>query len=217
VKLNPTNFLNLYRYGGYNTPFINRNDNRMTPNTFEGYTLTGSYGGEDGAPGVRYGAGYIDRIKERNADNFIWMSTAAGAKVKSGVVVGGALFSSGPFSIGAVDYFCADVINIGYAETRYTLHPTNLIGLALAAQYTDQRSVGNDELTGSYFSTRQFGIKSEASYQEAILTLSYTVATKGSDLQNPWGGYPGYTSVQVEDFNDAGEQAFLAKAAYDLG
>ena len=41
VKLIEDNFINIYRYE-YNTPFINKNDNRMTPNTFEGYTFTGS-------------------------------------------------------------------------------------------------------------------------------------------------------------------------------
>src|SRR5215471_1874156 len=37
IKLFDDQFLNLYRYE-YNTPFINKNDSRMTPNTFEGYT-----------------------------------------------------------------------------------------------------------------------------------------------------------------------------------
>ena len=44
VKLFEDHFLNLYRYE-YNTPFINKNDSRMTPNTFEGYTLQGAFGG----------------------------------------------------------------------------------------------------------------------------------------------------------------------------
>jgi hypothetical protein len=32
-------------------------------------------------------------------------------------------------------------------------------------------------------------------------------------MQSPWGGYPGYTSVQVEDFNPAGESAFRLRYA----
>jgi hypothetical protein len=143
------------------------------------------------------------------------MSTAAGAPVKSGVEVAGALLSYGPFSIGAIDYYSADVINIGYAETRYILHPSERLGFLLSMQYVDQRAVGDNSLTGSYFATRQFGVKSEASYQGAILSLAYTVAAKGADLQTPWGGYPGYTAVQVDDFDRAGEDAFLVKAAYD--
>jgi hypothetical protein len=35
-------------------------------------------------------------------------------------------------------------------------------------------------------------------------------------MRSPWGGYPGYTSVQVEDFDRAGEAALLLKAAYDF-
>lgn len=36
------------------------------------------------------------------------------------------------------------------------------------------------------------------------------------DMQAPWSGYPGYTSVQVEDFNRAGENAWLLRAAYNF-
>ena len=35
-------------------------------------------------------------------------------------------------------------------------------------------------------------------------------------MQSPWSGYPGYTSVQVQDFNRAGEDAFMVKASYDF-
>ena len=35
-------------------------------------------------------------------------------------------------------------------------------------------------------------------------------------MQSPWSGYPGYTSVQVQDFNRAGENAFMVKASYDF-
>ena len=42
----------------------------------------------------------------------------------------------------------------------------------------------------------------------------YTRAGGDSNMQNPWSGYPGYTSVQVEDFNRAGEDAWLLRAQY---
>ena len=32
----------------------------------------------------------------------------------------------------------------------------------------------------------------------------------------PWSGYPGYTSVQVKDFNRAGESASMIKGFYDF-
>jgi len=215
VKLIENHFINIYRYE-YNTPYINKDDGRMTPKTFEGYTFQGASGGKDGAPGFRYGGGYITKIKERNSEDFVWMSKDAGAPVDTGVGFGGALFSLGPFSIGAIDYYCEDVINIGYAEAKYTWPVTQKLGLLFAAQFTDQRSVGEDLLKGYSFSVNQVGVKTEMSYGGALFSLAFTAASSGADLQNPWSSYPGYTSVQVKDFNRAKEKAFLVKAAYDF-
>jgi len=93
---------------------------------------------------------------------------------------------------------------------------TQKLGLLFAAQFTDQRSVGDDLLKGYSFSVNQVGVKTEMSYGGALLSLAFTTASSGADLQNPWSGYPGYTSVQVQDFNRAGEKALLVKAAYDF-
>jgi hypothetical protein len=46
---------------------VNRNDNRMTPNTFEALTLTEEQGR------LHYSVGYVWRIKRRNDDEFISM------------------------------------------------------------------------------------------------------------------------------------------------
>jgi len=215
VKLIEDNFVNLYRYE-YNTPFINEDDGRMTPNTFEAYTFTGAYGGKDGTPGFSYGFGYFDKIKPRNSDRFIPMSQAAGADVKRGVFVGGGRVSYKGLTFGAIDYFSNDIINIFYTEGSYKLPLTDRLGLLFSAQFTDQRSVGEDLLTGSSFSTNQVGVKSDISYGGAILTLAYTHTSGGANMQNPWSGYPGYTSVQVRDFDQAGQDAFMVQASYDF-
>ena len=215
VKLIEDNFVNLYRYE-YNTPYINKNDNRMTPNTFEGYTFNGAYGGKDGAPGFKYGGGYITKIKERNADTFKWMSHDAGANVKRGVYLGGGNVSYKGFTFGAINYYSSDIINIFYTEGTYKVPVTERFGLLFAAQFTDQRSVGDDLLKGKSFSTNQFGVRADMSYGGGILSLGYTTDSRGTDLQSPWSGYPGYTSVQVQDFNRAGEDAFIVKASYDF-
>ncbi len=93
----------------------------MTPNTFEGYTFTGAYGGKDGAPGFIYGFGWIDKIKPRNSDRFISMSQAAGAEVNRGVVVGGGKVSYKGLTYGAVNYYSDDIINIFYTEGSFKL------------------------------------------------------------------------------------------------
>ena len=88
--------------------------------------------------------------------------------------------------------------------------------LKLAAQYSDQRSVGDDRLTGSDFTAHQWGVKAEIAIAGALLTTAYTDAGGDRDMTAPWSGYPGYTSVQVEDFNRAGETAWLLRAQYTL-
>ena len=207
--------LHLYREA-YDTPYISPNDSRMTPNTFEGYSLAGRLGGADGGPGLRYGGGYITKIKERNDDEFVWMSRVAGASVDRGVGVAGAMFSYGGFSLGGIDYYSKDIINIAYGEAKYATTFAGGFGILFAAQYTDQRSVGGDLLTGSPFLTTQFGVKAQASYGGAVLTLAYTRDAQGANIQTPWSSTPGYTSVMVQDFRSAGEEAFLVKGSYDF-
>ena len=51
---------------------------------------------------------------------------------------------------------------------------------------------------------------------KALFTAGYTHTFDGTNMQNPWSGYPGYTSVQVQDFNRAGEGAFLLRAGYEF-
>ncbi len=198
----------------YETPYINKNDTRMTPNTFEGVTVYGKAGDKDGA--WRFGGGYISKIKEKNSDDFKWMSTVAGAPVERGVYLAGANFDGKGFSLGAIDYYSDDVINIFYTEGKYTLALADGYKLKLAAQFSDQRSTGDDLLTGHAFSTRQWGIKGDMNLGAALLTLAYTDTAKDADMRAPWGGYPGYTSVQVKDFNRAGESAVMLKVAYDF-
>ncbi|MCK7582047.1 MAG: OprD family porin [Chromatiales bacterium] len=67
VKLGEQAIINIYRQQA-NSPYLNSNDSRMSPNTFEGYALTGAAGGKEGAPKINYGAGYVDKIKSRNSD-----------------------------------------------------------------------------------------------------------------------------------------------------
>ncbi len=231
---------------GYDTPFINRNDTRMTPNTFEAIVLQGrvelgksdttsqdaGLSKDDGQSGkevvapsptpakdvatIKYGLGYFYQIKERNSDDFVSMSVDAGATVERGVYTAGAIYEKGKFSLGAIEYFCSDIINIAYGETKMELPIGADWKPKLAAQFVDQRSVGADLLQGDSFSADQFGFKVDLPVKKALFTAAFTHAWGNTNLQNPWSGYPGYTSVQVQDFNRAGESAFLLRAGYDF-
>lgn len=204
---------------GLDTPYISRNDARMTPNTFELVVLQGLYGGKEGGPEWRVGGGYVNKIKERNSDEFVSMSEDAGAPegFERGVYTLGANYKVGDFSIGAIDYYSDDIINIFYTEGKYAVPLGESLKLQFALQYSDQQSVG-DALTtgGNDFSARQWGGKVELAWGGALFTTAYTSASGDANMQNPWSGYPGYTSVQVEDFNRDGEDAWLLRAGYNF-
>lgn len=202
----------------YDTPFLGPNDSRMTPNTFYGYTLIGSHGREgDGGPAFRYGAGYIAAIKPRNSNVFQSMSRAAGADVDNGVGVAAGLMTWGPVSIGAIEYFSQDTLNIAYAEGKYGARLPFDMSTVLALQYADQRSTGANLTNGGrYFATNQFGARLELGHQTAILTLGYTSVNPGYKMQNPWSANPFYTDAMIQSFQRAGEQALMVGASYGL-
>ncbi len=199
----------------FDTPYLNRNDSRMTPNTFEAIALQGVAGDKETGE-WRFGAGYVDKIKERNSEDFVPMSEDAGAPdgVERGVYTAGANYKAGPLSVGAIDYYSDDIINIFYTEANYKFALADKREFRLAAQYSDQQAVGNNLLTGSDFSADQIGLKAEYSAGPALLTAAYTTTGDGTNMRNPWSGYPGFTSVQVEDFNRAGEDAWMLRAGY---
>jgi hypothetical protein len=231
---------------GFDTPFINRNDTRMTPNTFEAIVFQGRTELDGGSPDtdvnvnadgtalskesknvvapapkkdiavLKYGVGYFDRIKERNDDGFESMSADAGAPVDRGVFAAGGIYEKGKFSIGAIDYYSDDIINIFYAESKMEVPLSNDFKPKLALQFVDQRSTGSDLLQGQSFSGQQLGVRAELPVGKALFTAGYTHTFDGTNMQNPWSGYPGYTSVQVQDFNRAGEDAFILRAGYEF-
>ncbi|NTV42799.1 MAG: OprD family porin [Syntrophobacteraceae bacterium] len=201
----------------YENPYINKNDGRMVPNTFEGYTLRGIIGDEKSTGALKYVAGYVSKIKERNQDRFVWMSEDAGADVQRGTIMGGALYTRGPWSIGAIEYYTEDTLNIFYAEAKRRWKLSENWGLALSAQFSDQQSVGDNALSGgSPFHTAQGGIALDVSYRNAVLTAAFTSTDSNRDMVSPWSSYPGFTSCQVLDFNRAGEDALMFKLSYDF-
>jgi outer membrane porin, OprD family len=209
----------------FDTPFINTQDSLMTPNTFEVYAVQGVIGSADTRV-LRFGAGYVDQMKVRNSENFASMAEVAGAPggVDRGVYVAGANYAAGALSIGVIDYYSSDIINIDYTELKYAIPIVKNVRLRFAAQYTDQRSTGDNLLTGKSFATDQFGFKTELAIGTALLTVARTITSNGTssgpgsgtDIISPWGSYPGYTSVQVENFYRAGEDATMLRAAYNF-
>jgi hypothetical protein len=194
------------------TPYVNQQDNRMTPNTFEAYRITGKY------DWVQFGAGYIAQIKPRNANEFISMSEQAGAPPgrERGMITGGARFTpSKALSFGAINYYVPDTLNIFYTEGNFTWPLTDKLALKLQGQFTEQDSVGGDNLIGT-FHTRVGGAQASLSYGNAVLRAAFSITANTQNIISPYGTYPGYLSLIEKDFNRAGEKAWLVGASYDL-
>ena len=202
---------------GFDTPYVSRNDSRMTPQTFEGIVLQGAMAKDSYQGEWRYGAGYLDKEKEVDSAEFINLAKVAGASVDRGVYLAGVNYTQpAGWGLGLVDYYSPDIINIGYIEVKYVIPVAEARSVNLSTQYTSEHSVGQDLLTGSSFSADQLGLKAELAPGPALLTAAYTETGRGTTVKSPWSGYPGYTSVQYGDFNNAGENAFMLRAACNV-
>ena len=196
----------------FNLPYLNRRDNRMVPNTHEAYALSGI----DVLPDFHFITGYVHKMKTRARDKFIHMSEVAGFDgTDNGLGMAG--FHYHPkdnFSIGAIDYYSVNFMNIIYAETNALFQLTDQIQIHLGSQYTNQKSTG-DELGGD-FNRHTGGIQVSASYQSAVLTIAGTITSDDGNILSPYGGPPSYLSIAVRNFFRSSEEAWLIGLSYDF-
>jgi hypothetical protein len=210
IRLNESINARLYRQG-LNLPYLNKYDIRMIPNTFEAYNITGKRYGDR----FSYGIGHVTKMKELDSSSFKYMSDIAGANdTKKGLSVVGARYSlNKTLNGGMVNQYAWDVMNTFYIEGNSAWDLKNDVALRISGQYTKQQSVG-DELIGD-FDTSVYGLKLGASYKNAILSLAYTSTDDDHNILSPFGGYPGYASIIIKDFDRAGEDAWLVGLSYN--
>ena len=195
--------------------YINPQDNRMTPNTFEGVTVGGKF------DWVQYLAGYLWKIKPRNSDEFISMAEQAGAgSSDDGVILGGVrLTPMKDLRIDATEQYGVNTFNTLFLEGDYLMALNQDWKLRFGAQFTDQRAVG-DELVANAdkknWSTQNGAVRVQALYRELALTTGFSITASGNTIQSPWGSFPGYLSLIDQDFDRANEKAVLVGAAYDF-
>jgi hypothetical protein len=203
-------FARLYRQT-LDLPFINKDDSRMAPNTFEAYVL-----GARSLYNTDFIVGHITKMKPRNETGFSPMSEIAGVRDKDrGVSLAGARYTfSKAFDLGAISEYGWDLWNTIYAEGRGNWKLNDRLGLRVAGQVIDQRSVG-DQLAGD-FSTNAYGVQGAVSYKGLVFDAAFTTTSEGGVTQSPYGGHPGYLSSMIQDFNRAGENAWGVGLSYDF-
>jgi hypothetical protein len=194
-----------------NDGYVNPQDNRMLPNTFEGVTLKGVVGP------VGYHVGYLWDIKTRNSEDFVSMSQQAGA---AGDDEGLALTSVTlrfwePLIVFLGNYYVPEVFNTAFGKVEYTHPLAKDLTLQVGVQYTDQRSVG-DERIGD-FATGSFGLGARLLYRGLGLLAATHFTGADASIRTPYGSWPGYLSLIERDFNRAGEKAWGVGVRYDFG
>ena len=197
----------LYRQG-LDLPYINRNDIRQIPNTFEAYGI-----GRKGTA-LDFVIGHVDKIKRRTDDEFISMTEAAGGSGDAGTTVVGTWWTPTAHSVelGAVTQITENAFNTFYTEINWERLFTETMSVKLAGQYTDQRSVGADQLGD--FKTDTWGARLSASYGKALFTLAFTQTDSGADIRSPFGGRPSYLSSMISNFDRANERAWRVGLSY---
>ena len=199
-------------------PYVNKRDGRMTPNTYEAYTLRGIYEDVFGLDRVQFIAGHITDMKERNSDRFKSMSEIAGVDGSShGLTTAGFLIQPfEKFYLGTVNHYVKDTLNTSYSSADYTWSVTDELASRFQAQFTHQRSVGDDDLTGRSFATWVLGGRASLSYKHLIVSGAFSVTDDEQRIRSPWGSYPGYIGLMQKNFNRAQEKAWLVGLSYNF-
>jgi hypothetical protein len=196
-----------------NQPEVNAQDNRMTPNTFEAYTLTGKL------YGVEYTGGLVTDMKPRNEDQFFDMARVAGAPsgTNRSMWLGGVGFKPvTELALRLSGYHVEDILSSGYADAAWTAQVFDAYRLVLGGQFMAQGSNGDERLTGASFDTWAVGLKVDVTRGPLTLTAVHTRVDDRAAYRAPYGSWAGYTAMVVRDFNRAGESSWLGAATFDF-
>ena len=191
--------------------YVNPQDNRMLPNTFEAVMLSGALGW------VRYDAGYIWTIKPRDSNDFISMSRQAGVigDDKGLWLASLTLTPIKELQIYGGTFYADDLFNTFFMKTEYTHRFAPDRSLAFGVQFTDQRSVGDERLGD--FTTWNVGVGSRLVWRGLSIGAAAHFTGDEASIRSPWGSWPGYLSLMVTDFDRANEKAYGAAVQYDFG
>lgn len=192
-------------------PEVNPHDNRMVPNTFEGVSLKGDLGP------LSYYAGYLTRMKTRDADDFVNMAKIAGVDQDEPMYLGGVSYAPDQdLKLQTSLYVVPDLLASSYTDGMWMTGQADGDHIKLSAQFMIQSGIGDQLLTGSEFVTWMGGILGEVRRGDLTLMAGYTANGTDNDWRYPYGMWPGYTNMIIGVFARAEEQAALFGATYDL-
>ncbi|MPZ30135.1 MAG: outer membrane porin, OprD family [Rhodospirillales bacterium] len=197
---------------------VNPNDDRMIPNTFEAYALSGDLGR------VRYFAGHVAAMKFKGVPYFVNMAARAGApaNVTAGMWLGSVKYGDiDKLRLRSSIYYVPDILTSNYNDIVVGLPITGSFKARFSGQFMVQGSNGLNLLTGKPLGTFAAGGKMELIWGPATLWGVFTQTGSAFQYQTPYGQWIGYTKQITKDFDRAGERAWqvgliLDFAAIDL-
>jgi hypothetical protein len=116
----------------------------------------------------------------------------------------------------AAEYYLPELYNTAFARAKFT--PTIRPGLdgRFGAQWTDQRSVGDERLGD--FATWNVGLAAALQWKRGLrIGAAAHVTGDDASIRSPYGTWPGWLSMIEIDFDRAGEKALGIAASWDFG
>ena len=192
-------------------PYINRNDSRMTPNTFESVTIAKPEGK------IRFSAGYTHKVKRRNSDEFRNPSETLGLDKTRGLSHAGAVWvPNEDFRIGTIAFLFPDISEGLYTELGLNTELENGWKLRFDGQHTYQGDNGDDLLGGAYDGTWNLGLRTSASYAGAVFRVAVSITGSDGPIVSAFGSNPSYINLMQRAFTAADEKAVLLSTSYDF-
>lgn len=193
-------------------PYVNRNDSRMTPNTFEAVSLAKPEGR------FRFFTGYSWKIKRRNSDEFQSFTEAPGVKKDRGFAYLGTIWDPNEsFHAGVYAGAVPDVQSKLYVELGLMRALADGAEGRLDGQFTYQWQLGDDLLGAGLDDSWNLGLRSSVSLAGAVFRLGLGITGPDAPIVSPYGTSPSYVDLMQQTFNRANEKALLASITYDFG
>jgi len=194
--------------------YVGKLDNRMVPVTYEAVLLGGQFDGP-----LNYYAGWVDKAKPRNSNDFVYVGSAIGAKGSESAMWMGGLQYAPMKDLWIQGWYheVSNVIRIGFLDADYVARLSDKSYLRLGGQYTEQRSDGSNALTGNPFSTSNAQAYGEYGVEWVTLYGAYSRTGSGAEIRLPFSSGPIYTSQVTRAFVRAHEIAWQLGVGTDLG
>jgi len=169
-----------------NTPWVNGDDSRMVPNTFEAYTLINS-----DLPDTTIIASHVTKAKKKNSNDFVSV-----VPTDEAVNVLAAIYAGIPnTTIKLFEYYSADTINVFVAEAGYKTAVSG-IKLGFDLRYVNQKDVGDNKI--GEIDTDLITARVKASMDNGV-SFGLGVASVGDqDLINLYTSDMAYTALQLQ-------------------